>query len=166
MNRKLLIIKCNPIYFLPNRPKKTQRGCLHTFLRFLPILNPRQPRRVSLTERGRTQLTLKIANNNSHKTLALVQWIRIWSIDSSSTQQRKHLLAKFHPLFLSWSKTNTLPQEASQAKKPTLVGTQGLQIMLLGNWTTTLAILVLLTKLFPQNITNFKHPCPLLPIAL
>ena len=28
MNRKLLIIKSNPISFLPNRLKKTQRGCL------------------------------------------------------------------------------------------------------------------------------------------
>ena len=136
MNRKLLIIKCNPISFLLNRPKRHKRAAFHTFLCFLPMLKLRHPRRVSLIERGRTQVTPKIANNNSHKTLALVQWIRIWSIDSSYSQQRKHLLARIRPFFLSWSKVSTLPQEASQAKKPTLVGTHGLQIMLLGNWTT------------------------------
>ena len=99
MNRKLLIIKCNPISFLLNRPKRHKRAAFHTFLCFLPMLKLRHPRRVSLIERGRTQVTPKIANNNSHKTLALVQWIRIWSIDSSYSQQRKHLLARIRPLF-------------------------------------------------------------------
>ena len=28
MNRKVLIIECNPVSFHPNRPKKAQRGCL------------------------------------------------------------------------------------------------------------------------------------------
>ena len=56
-------------------------------------------------------------HNNSHKTLALVQWIRMWSIDSSVTQQRKHLFGSYHPLFFSWSNIKVLPYEASQAKK-------------------------------------------------
>ena len=41
----------------------------------------------------------------------------MWLIVSSSTQHKKHLLPKFHPLLLSWSRVRTFPHEASQAKK-------------------------------------------------
>ena len=111
-----------------------QRGVVsQAFLHFLSTKEASQPKRVSLTVSGRTQLTPNKVNTRSHKTLALEQWTRMWFIVSSSAQHRKHMLAKFHPLLLSWSTVRTFPHEASQAKKPTLVGTQGLQMMLHGN---------------------------------
>ena len=54
--------------------QKRHKGAnFQAFLCFLPTKDPNQPRRVSLTEQGRTQVTLKRANNNSHKTLVFVQ---------------------------------------------------------------------------------------------
>ena len=68
--------------------KRHNGAIIQAFLRFLPTKEPCQPIKVSLIDNGRTHVTPKIANNNSHKTLAMVQWIRIWSINSSSEQQR------------------------------------------------------------------------------
>lgn len=103
--------------------QKRHKGVvIQAFLHFLPTKEPCQPRRVSLTETGRNHNTPKRTNNNSHKTLALVQLIRIWSIDSSSTPQKKHLLAKCHSLLFSRSKVSTLPHEALEPKKTHFCG--------------------------------------------
>ena len=100
-----------------------QRGAARqTLLCFLSFKGACQPKRVSLTEKGVTQLTPNKENKRSHKTFALGQWIRMWFIISSSSQHKGHLLANFQPLLFSWSWVSTFPQEASQAKKPTLAG--------------------------------------------
>ena len=96
---------------------------LQTLLLFLPTNEPCHPKRTSLTNEGIIHNTLKKLNNKSHKTLDLEQWVRKWSMVSSTSQQRKHLFRSDHSLFFSWSKVKTLPQEASQAKNPTLGGT-------------------------------------------
>ena len=45
--------------------QKRQKGAsIQAFLRFLPMKDPCQPSRVSLTENGRTQVTPKRANNS------------------------------------------------------------------------------------------------------
>ena len=65
----------NAILFLSfHTIQKRHKGAnFQVFLRFLPTKDPNQPRRVSITEQGRTQVTPKRANNNSHKTLVFVQ---------------------------------------------------------------------------------------------
>ena len=127
------------LFFQTNQNK--QRGsAIQAFLRFLPTKEPCQPRRVSLAESRRTHITPNRAKTSSHKTLALEQWIKMWLIVSSSSQKRKHLLAMFHPLLLSWYRVRTFPHESSQAKKPTLVGTQRLQMMFHGNNNTVYSL--------------------------
>ena len=69
-----------------------------------------------------------MARKSSHSILALGQWMSKWSIDSSSSSQRKHLFARVIPLHLSWSRVSTLPQDASHAKTPILGGTIGFQM--------------------------------------
>ena len=56
-----------------------QRGAARqTLLRFLSFKGASQPKSVSLTENGRTQLTPNKENNRSHKTFALEQWAAIF----------------------------------------------------------------------------------------
>ena len=114
---KLFIVEHYPFLSFHTTQKRYKGASFQAFLRLLPTKDPNQPRRVSLTEQGRTQVTPKRANNNSHKTLVFVQWIKMWLIDFSSTRQKKHLLARVQPLLLSWSKVKTFPHKASQAKK-------------------------------------------------
>ena len=104
--------------------KRHKGASFQVFLLFLPTKDPHQPRKVSLTEQGRTQVTPKRANNNSHKTLILMQWIKVWLVNFSSARQKKHLLARDWPFLLSWSKVKTFPQEASQSKKNPLLEEQ------------------------------------------
>ena len=94
--------------------------------------------KVSLTEKGNTQNTPKRENNKFHNPLVLTQWIRMWSMNSSSDWQRKHLFAKHHPLLLKSSKVKTFAQVASHAKKLTFGGTQEFQITLAENNTVLL----------------------------
>ena len=78
-----------------------QRGAaLQALLRFLSLKGASQPKRVSLTEKGITQLTPNKENKRSHKTFALEQWIRMWFIVSSSSQHKGHLLQflSFHAI--------------------------------------------------------------------
>ena len=69
----------------------------------------------------------------SHSILALEQWISRWPIVSSSCSHKKHLFARGIPLLFSWSSVSILPQDASQAKKPSLGGTIGFHMDQEGN---------------------------------
>lgn len=53
----------------------------------------------------------------------------MWSMDSNSSLHKAHLLTNIQPLFWSWSKVNTLPQQALPVKKLTLEGIQEFQII-------------------------------------
>ena len=89
---------------------------------------------MSPTEKERTQSTPNKENKKSHNTLVLTQWIRMWSMVSSSSRQKKHLLAKNHPILFTQSNINTFSQEACQAKKkPTFGGTHDFQIIVTWN---------------------------------
>ena len=111
-----------------------QRGdAIHTLLRFLPTLAPCQARRDRRTVRGKTQLESTTNKRRSHSILALEQWISRWSIVSSSCSHKKHMFASGIPLLFSWSSVSTLPQDASQAKKPSLGGTIGFHMDQAGN---------------------------------
>ena len=94
-----------------------------TFL-FLPTKESLHPKRVSFTERGKTQETPKKERSNIHTSLVFSQWMRRWSIDSSHVWHKKHLFVKAQPLFCKRSKVRTLPHEASHAKKLNLGCTQ------------------------------------------
>ena len=78
--------------------KRHKGAALHTFLLFLPTTNLCQLVSVSLTEEGRTQDMRKSEKRRCQTALVLSQWMRMWSTDSSSLQQRKHLFAIAHPL--------------------------------------------------------------------
>ena len=103
---------------------------LHTFLCFLSTNRPCHPNKVSLTDDGSTQDTQKRAKSNSYKILVFTQWTRISSMDSSSTWHKKHLFAKDHPLFWTWSNVKAFPQVTSQAKKLTLGSTHAFHMFL------------------------------------
>ena len=74
---------------------------LQTLLRFQTIKEPHRPKRMSLTVEERTQTNSNKEHRSSHNTLTTTQWIRTWSIDSSSHLQITHLFANTHPLFLN-----------------------------------------------------------------
>ena len=112
--------KATPFLSFQTIQKKHKGAALQTFTRFLPTNKPCHPRRTSFTNDGRTHSTPERLNNNSHKTLALVQCFRRWSIDSSAVQQRYHLFWRDQSLFFSCSNVRALPQEASRAKKTNL----------------------------------------------
>ena len=88
--------------------------------RLLPTKELGHPRRVSLIISKITHWIPKLENTNCHKTLVLSQCRRIWSMVSNSLH-KAYLLTNVHPPFWSWSKVNTLPQQASQVKKLTVV---------------------------------------------
>ena len=95
-----------------------QRGAVrHTFFRLLPTKELCHPKSMSPTEKERTQSTPNKENKKFHNTLVLTQWIRMWSMVSSSSRQKKHLSAKNHPILFTRSNINTFSQEACQAKK-------------------------------------------------
>ena len=124
----------NAIEFLSfqiTQNKHNGPNCHATFL-FFPTKDPLHPKRVSLTERGKTHETPKKERNTIHTSLVFSQWIRRWSIVSSLLWQRKHLFAITQPLFCKWSKVRTLPQEASHAKKLNLGCTQEFHIIFEG----------------------------------
>ena len=99
MNRAALIIKSNPISLTPNGSK--QKGAaIHTFSIFLPTKEPWQDKRVALTKRGQTHCNPTIARKRFHSTLAFAQCKSRCSTVSSSSSQRKHLLARALPLLL------------------------------------------------------------------
>ena len=103
-----------------------QRGAANqTLFRFLPTLALCQVRRGWRTVRGNTQLESVMTKKRSHNILALEQWISKWSIVSSFFSHKKHMFTRGIPLPFSWSRVSTLPQEASQAKKPIFGGTIG-----------------------------------------
>ena len=101
---------------------------LHAFFLFFPTKWPCQPRSISLTEECTTQTTPSKENTNCHNKLALEQWRRMWSQDSSSPLQRKHLFTNDHPL-----SSSTYPMYESLSKlllpqnKLTLVKAQEFQ---------------------------------------
>ena len=57
-------------------------------------------------------------------------------MDFNSSLHGAHLLTSSKPLLWSWSKVNTFPQQASQAKNLTLEGTQGFHIIPTGRDST------------------------------
>ena len=66
-----------------------QKGlACQTFFHLLLTLTPFQLKRVSLRERGFTQVVLKRENSCSHKDLVMLQWMRRWSTVSSCSRQR------------------------------------------------------------------------------
>ena len=79
--------------------QKRHKGATHhaCFL-FFPTKEPCHPNKASLTDEESTHATPKRKNRRHHKTLVLARWRRIWSTDSSSLRQRKHLFAKDHSL--------------------------------------------------------------------
>ena len=105
-----------------------KEGLSSKLLRFLPTLALCQARRNWRIVGGNTQLESVMAKKRSHNILALEQWISKWSIVSSSSSHKKHLFARGIPLLFSWSSVSTLPQDASQAKKPNLRRTIGFQM--------------------------------------
>ena len=64
---------------------KQRRAANQTLSHFLPTLALCQARRSYRTVRGNTQLESVMAKKRSHNILALEQWIRKWSIVSSSS---------------------------------------------------------------------------------
>ena len=105
---------------------------LRAFLHLLPTGKLSHPRRVSWTEPEIIHWILNKENISCHKTLALTQWRRKRSMVSDSSLQSARLLTSDQPLLWSWSKVNTFPQQASQAKNLTLEGTQGFQMISTG----------------------------------
>ena len=101
------IFKCLTILFLLDCPKRYKGVDLHTFLFFLPTPDLCQLVSVSLTEEGKTQDKPKSEKMRFQTALVLSQWMRMWSTDSSSLQQRKPLFAITHSLLWMWSKVNT-----------------------------------------------------------
>ena len=61
------------ISFAVNKACQFKGATLQTFTHFLPTNTPCHPRRISFIDDGRTHNTPKRLNNNSYKTLALVQ---------------------------------------------------------------------------------------------
>ena len=104
-------------------------------------------RRRFLTESWKTQATPKRANKKIQSSLVLVQWIKMWSIASSLSLQKLHLLTICHPLFIKMSTVKIFPQTASQAKKQVLRGTRDPQTSFLGK-----------TKLFSPLREKLKWP--------
>ena len=114
--------------------QNNQRGAaIYALLRFLPTFAPCRVRRDCRTVRGKTQLESTTDKRRSHSILALEQWIRRWSIVSSSCSHKKHMFASGISLLFSWSSVSTLPQDASQGKKPSLGRTIGFHMDQAGN---------------------------------
>ena len=114
--------------------QKIHKGVvLQIMLHFFPIKEWCHPKRASLTIVVCTQWIPNRSNNNYQRILTFKQWRRVWSMDSSSSLQRKHLLTKDHPLFWRWSIVKTFPIVASHAKKLTLDGTHKFQTTLFEN---------------------------------
>ena len=105
-----IILECQSISRLSNRPKNVKRSNSPHLLVFLPTKEPCQLRRISLTEEGNTQDT-------PNKTLVFEQWRRRWPMVSSFSRHMKHLFANARPLFWTISKVKPLPHVASHAKK-------------------------------------------------
>ena len=79
----------------------------------------------------------------------------MWPMVFSSSRQRKHLFAKYHPLLFKQSKVNTFAQEASQAKQLTLEGTHEFQITLAGKG-TELSVSKAKYKALTENFPYFN----------
>ena len=129
------------------------------FLVFL-TKKPCQLRSTSLTVEGSTRSTPKRGKVNSHTDLVNVQCKRIWSQVSFSIPQRMHLFAKAHPLLCSLSRVRILHQAASQAKIPTLGGTQEFQITLEGKASIPSPTIVLYKRL-TVNLPSLAPHTPL-----
>ena len=113
--------------------QKRHKGVAHhAFFHFLPTKEPCHSKNGSLIEEGSTHDTPNRENKRCHKTLALSQWRRMRSMDSSYLRHMKHPFSKDQPLLWMWSKVKTFFQVAFQAKKPTLGNTQKFQITLFG----------------------------------
>ena len=95
-------------------------------------------RRRFLTKSGNTQATPKRPNKKIQSSLVLAQWIKMWSVDSSLSLQRLHLLTIWHPIFIKVSIVKIFPQTASQAKKQVLRGAWDPQTSFSGNYTKNL----------------------------
>lgn len=54
-----------------------------------------------LTVTGNTLFLQKIDKRNAHNTFVLAQWIKLWSVNSSLSFQRPHLLTIVHPSSLT-----------------------------------------------------------------
>ena len=83
------IVHCSPSKFLWFRffqivHKKQRRIVLQTFLLYLPTKLPCHPSNKSLTEKRRTHEMPKKEKSKCHNSLAIPQWMRRWSTDSST----------------------------------------------------------------------------------
>ena len=87
LDRQLFFLKNNFVLCLPNRPKGHNGLALQTPFLFSPTKDPSQPKIVTLTVAGSTHCTPKRENSNAQRVLALVQWRRMWYIDSSCLWQ-------------------------------------------------------------------------------
>ena len=112
--------------------KRHKGAALHAFALSLPTKAPFHPRNFPLTVKCKTQCTPKREKIRFHNISALVQNRKRWSFVSSSSLHKKHLFGMFHSLLFSWLVVKTLFQDASQAKKFTLIGAQDFQIMCQG----------------------------------
>ena len=75
--------------------KKIQDGAVvQALICLLSTKESCQPMRVSLTDSIITHWILKIKNTSYHKSLALSQWRRIWSMDSGFSLHKTHLFRK------------------------------------------------------------------------
>ena len=107
-------------FFPSTLSTKMQRGAaFQTVLWFVPTEKTCQPKRVFLTIGKRTQAMPNNENRSCPSAFTVMQWMRMWSIDSSLQLQRTHPFANTYPLFWIWSMVNTLLQLDSYAKKKT-----------------------------------------------
>ena len=107
-------------------------AAFQALIHLLSTKEPCHPRRVSLTNSDKTHRTPKMESTSYHKILALPQWRRIWSMDSTSSLHKAHLLTNFHPLLWSWSNVKTFLEQASQLKKLTFTKIHKFQIIFKG----------------------------------
>ena len=78
--------------------KRHKRAALHTFFLFFLIHNRPILTCKCLSHWGKDPRHVKKRKKRCQTALVLSQWMRMWSTDSSSLQQRKHLFATTHPL--------------------------------------------------------------------
>lgn len=118
---KISILKNYSIPFLPGYPNQAANRSLQNFLSAFLTRILLQPLIKSLAIQGHP--------HNTRNSQQMVQIDQIFgqqknrcSMDSSSSLQKHHLLAKENPLLFNWPIVIILPRQDSQTEKPTFVG--------------------------------------------
>ena len=101
---------------------KVRGAAIQAFFCLFPTKEPRQERKVSLTDLGNTQLTPKIVKRRAHSNLAIEQCNNKLSTVSSFFPQRKHLLARVLSRFLIDQESTLCPKNLPKQKKTHLGG--------------------------------------------